>query len=142
LHPSFCVAEKLIADQNVNMDNYAVLCSTDSKRILQSAAAFTGGGSSVWEKLRRTQASPQIIDNRCFVGCWQLATICLYGPGIEFILDPITLMVSNQVKIQATMLVDVAFRFASAFGITEAVTASATSEHDADRRHSKRTAHE
>jgi hypothetical protein len=116
------MAEKLIADSNVNMDFYAVLASTDAKRILNSTAAFAGGGDSVWEKLRNPQSNPEIIDNRCFVGCWRLATICLYGPGIEFLLDPLTLMVSNQVKVRATMLVDVAFRFAGAFGITQAVT--------------------
>jgi hypothetical protein len=85
-------------------------------------AAFAGGGDSVWEKLRNPQSSPEVNTNQCFVGCWQLAMICLYGPGIEFILDPLTLMVSNQIKIQATMLADVAFRFAGAFGITAAVT--------------------
>ena len=122
LHPTFCAAEKLIADQNVNMDNYAVLASTDAKRILNSTAAFAGGGDSVWEKLRNPQSSPEVVDNRCFVGCWQLATICLYGPGIEFLLDPLTLMASNQIKIQATLLADVAFRFAGAFGITAAIT--------------------
>ena len=105
------------------MQFYGVLASTDAKRILNGTAAFTGGGHSVWEKLRKPQSSPEISDNRCFVGCWQPATICLYGPpGIEFLLDPLTLMASNQVKIQATLLADVVFRFAGAFGITAAIT--------------------
>jgi hypothetical protein len=104
------------------MQFYGVLASTDAKRILNSTAAFAGGGDSVWDKLPNPQSSPEIIDNRCFVGCWQLATVCLYGPGIEFFSDPLTLMASNQVKIQAPMLADVAFRFAGAFGITAALS--------------------
>ena len=64
-------------------------------------------------KLRNLRSSPEITDSRCFAGAWQLATIWLYGPGIQFLLDPLTLMASNQVKIQATMLTDVAFRFAA-----------------------------
>jgi hypothetical protein len=52
LYPSFCAVEKLVEDANVSMDNYAVLCSTDSKRILNSNPAFRGGSDSVWEKLR------------------------------------------------------------------------------------------
>jgi hypothetical protein len=122
LHPSFCAGEKLIEDQNVEMDSYGVLCSTDAKRILNSTPAFTGGGDSVWEKLRNPQSSPEIIDNRCFCGAWQLATICLYGTGIEFLIDPITLGASNQIKLMATLLCEVAFRFAGAFGITAAIT--------------------
>jgi len=60
LHSSFCMAEKLIADCNVAMDFYAVLCSIDAKRILNSTAAFVGGGDSVWEKLRNPQSCPEI----------------------------------------------------------------------------------
>src|SRR6516164_2606496 len=101
LHPSFCVGEKLIEDANVEMTSYGVLCSTDAKRILNSTQAFTGGGDSVWEKLRNPQSSPEITDNRCFVGCWNLATICPYGTGIEYLLDPITLGASNQIKVMA-----------------------------------------
>ena len=103
-----------------------MLASTDVKRILNSTAAFTGGSDSAWEKLPNRQSSPEITDDRCFCGCWQLATVCLYGSGIEFVLDPLTLMVSNQVKISAVILADCVFRMPAAFGITDVVTASPT----------------
>jgi len=65
------------------MQFYGVLACTDSKRIPNSTAAFTGGSDSVWEKLRNPQSSPEITDNQCFVGCRNLATVCFCGTGID-----------------------------------------------------------
>ena len=125
LHPSFCAVEKLIEDANVSMDNYGVLCSTDSKRILNSTPAFTGGSDSAWEKLRNPQSSPEITDNRCFAGAWNNLTFCLWGRGVEILVDHLALALTGQVKIYATLLADVGVRYPGAFAVTAAVTASA-----------------
>jgi hypothetical protein len=122
LHPSFCAVEKLVEDANVSMDNYGVLCSTDSKRILNSNPAFTGGSDSVLEKLRNPQSSPEITDNRCFAGCWNNLTYCSWGRSIELLIDQVTLALTGQVKIYASLLADIAIRYLSAFAVTAAIT--------------------
>jgi hypothetical protein len=49
---------------------------------------------------------------------------------------------TGQIKIYENLLCDVGVRYPGAFAVTAAVTATATSEQEPDRRHSRRTAHE
>jgi hypothetical protein len=107
LHPSFCAIEKLIEDANVDMSNYGVLCSTDSKRILNSNPAFTGGSDSVWEKLRNPISSPEVTDAKAFAGCWNNMTFAIWGRGVELLVDQYTLALTGQVKIYASLFADV-----------------------------------
>jgi hypothetical protein len=122
LHPDFCALEKLIEDANVDMDSYGVLTSTDSKRILRSNPAFTGGSDSVWEKLRNPQSSPEITDGRCFAGCWSNLTFAIWGRGVELLIDQVTMALTGQVKIYASLLADVRVRYPGAFAVTAAVS--------------------
>ena len=119
--PLHQLVEKLIEDANVDMTNYGVLTSTDSKRILKSNPAFAGGSDSVWEKLRNPISSPEITDDRCFAGCWNNLTFCLWGRGVERLIDQVTAALSGQVKIYASLLCDVGVRYPSAFAVTATV---------------------
>ena len=85
--PSFCAVEKLVEDANVGMDNYAVLTSTDAKRMLNSTPAFTSGWDSIWEKLTNPISSPQVTGARAFAGCWNNMTFCIWNRGIEILID-------------------------------------------------------
>jgi hypothetical protein len=64
----------------------------------------------------------------------------IWGRGVELLIDAVTLTLNNQTKIYATLLADVGVRYPGAFAVTAPVNATATSEHDADRRHDKRSA--
>jgi hypothetical protein len=121
LHPSFCAVEKLIEGANVDTTNYGVLCSTDSKRILNSKPAFAGGSDSVWEKLRNPISSPEITDDRCFTGCWNNMTFCLWGRGVEILVDQFTMALTGQVKIYSSFLADIGVRYPGAFAVTAPV---------------------
>ena len=99
LHPSFCAVEKLIEDANVDMTNYGVLTSIDSKRILKSNPAFAGGSDSVWEKLGNPISSPEITDDRCFAGARNNLTFALWGRGVELLIDQVTMALTGHVKI-------------------------------------------
>jgi hypothetical protein len=69
-------------------------------------------------------------------------TFCLWGRGVELLIDSVTMALTGQIKIYANLLADVGVRYPGAFAVTAAVIATATSEQESDRRHSKRTAHE
>jgi len=47
-------------------------------------------------------------------------TFCLWGCGVELLIDSVTLALSNQVRIFASLLADVAVRYPAAFGVTAA----------------------
>ena len=118
LHPSFCAVEKLIEDANVDMTNYGVLTSIDSKRILKSNPAFAGGSDSVWEKLGNPISSPEITDDRCFAGAWNNLTFAIWGRGVELLIDQVTMALIGRVKIYANLLADVGVRYPGAFAVT------------------------
>jgi hypothetical protein len=118
LDPSFCAVEKLVEDANVNMDSYGVLTSTHSKRILNSNPAFAGGSDSVWEKLRDPIGSPEVTDDRCFAGAWNNLTFALWGRGVELLIDQVTVALTGQVRIFASLLCDIGIRYPSAFAVT------------------------
>jgi hypothetical protein len=49
-------------------------------------------------------------------------TFCLWGRGVELLIDSVTLAVNNQIKIHANLLCDVGVRYPGAFAVTAAVT--------------------
>jgi putative transposase len=58
--------------------------------------------------LRTTgQSSPEVTDGRCFAGCWNNMTFCLWGRGVELLIDSVTLALTGQIKIYANLLADV-----------------------------------
>jgi HK97 family phage major capsid protein len=113
---AFATAEEQIESVNIDMTSFAELVSPATKQKLRTTAAFSGGGASVWEKLTRPQSSPEIRDNTVFVGCFSMMTFCLWGRGVEILINPYTLADQNKVKIDATLLCNVGIRYPSAFG--------------------------
>ena len=49
-------------------------------------------------------------------------TFCLWGRGVELLIDPLTLALNNQVRIIANLLCDVGVRYPGAFAVTALVT--------------------
>jgi hypothetical protein len=107
LHGSFCALEEQIENANVSMDSYGVLVSPTTKKTLRTSPSFSGGSITTWAELRNLQSSPEIIDGRCFVGCWNNMPFCLWGGGVEVLVDPFTLSQNNQVRLMLSLLCDV-----------------------------------
>jgi hypothetical protein len=122
LHTSFVAIESQIEAANVDMTNYGVLVSPATKKTLRSTPSFTGGSITTWAELTNPQSSPQVTDGRSFVGCWNNLTFCLWGRGVEVLVDPFTLSANNQVRLMSSLFCDVGIRYAGAFGVTAAVT--------------------
>jgi Phage capsid family len=99
LHPSFCAVEELVETANVSMDSYGVIVSPGTKQILRSAPSFTGGSITTWAEIRGAQSSPEVTDGRAFAGCWNNMTFCLWGRGVELLIDQVTMALTGQVKI-------------------------------------------
>jgi hypothetical protein len=53
--------------------------------------------------------SPEITDGRCFAGCRNNMTFCLWGHGVELLIDAFTMALIGQVKIHANLLRDITF---------------------------------
>jgi hypothetical protein len=49
-------------------------------------------------------------------------TFCLWGRGVELLIDSVTLALNNQIRIFASLLADVAVRYPAALAVTAAVT--------------------
>jgi len=49
-------------------------------------------------------------------------TFCLWGRGVELLIDPVTLALNGQIKIYANLLCDVGVRYPGAFAVTAPVT--------------------
>ena len=69
-----------------------------------------------------TTGGPEIVDTRAFAGCWNNMTFCLWGRGVELLIDPVTLALNGQIKIYANLLCDVGVRYPGAFAVTAPVT--------------------
>jgi hypothetical protein len=122
LHPSFCAVEELVETANVSMDSYGVIVSPGCKQILRSTPSFPGGSITTWAEIRGGQSSPEVADGRAFAGCWSNMTFCLWGRGVELLIDQVTAALTGQVKIYASLLADVGVRYPASFAVTAAVT--------------------
>ena len=92
------------------------------RKILRTTPSFPGGSLTTWSEIRGGQSSPEITDARCFAGCWNNMTFCLWGRGVELLIDSVTLAVNNQIKIHTNLLCDVGIRYPGAFATTAAVS--------------------
>jgi hypothetical protein len=122
LHPSFCKLEAQIEAADVSMDSYGVIVSPSTKQILRSTPSFPGGSITSWSELRNPQSSPEVADAKAFSGCWNNMTFCLWGGGVELLIDSTTLALNNQVRIFANLLCDVGVRYPATFAVTAPVT--------------------
>jgi hypothetical protein len=107
LHGSFCAFEAQIEAANVSLDSYGVIVSPGTRKILRSTPSFTNGSITTWAEIRNPQSSPEVADAKAFAGCWNNMTFCLWGRGVELLIDSTTLALNNQVKIYANLLCDV-----------------------------------
>jgi hypothetical protein len=117
-HGSFCAIEAA----DVSMDSYGVIVSPGVRKILRTTPSFPGGSITTWAEIRGAQSSPEVTDTRAFAGCWSNMTFVIWGRGVELLIDSVTLAPNNQVRIFASLLADVAVRYASAFAVTAPVT--------------------
>ena len=122
LHGSFCALEAQIEAADVSMDSYGVLVSPTTKQTLRTTPSFAGGSITTWAELTNPQSSPEITDGRCFAGAWNNLTFCVWGGGIEMLVDPFTLSQSHQVRLMSSLFCDIAVRFSNAFGVTVALS--------------------
>jgi hypothetical protein len=120
-HSSFCTLEAQIEAANVSMDSYGVIVSPGTRQILRTTPSFTGGSLTTWSEIRGGTSSPQVTDGRAFAGCWNNLTFCLWGRGVELLIDAVTLALNNQIRIFATLLADVGVRYPGAFAVTAPV---------------------
>jgi hypothetical protein len=66
--------------------------------------------------LRRARDfTADFTDGRCFAGCWNNLTFCLWGRGVELLIDSVTMAFTGQIKIYANLLCDVGVRYPGAF---------------------------
>jgi hypothetical protein len=63
-----------------------------------------------------------VTDGKAFAGCWNNLTFCLWGRGVELLIDAVTLALNNQIKTYANLLCDVGVRYPNAFAVTAVVT--------------------
>jgi len=122
LHPGFCAVVELVESSNISMDSYGVIVSPGSQQILRSTPSFPGRSITTWAELRNPQSSPEITDGRAFTVCWNNITSCLWGRGVELLIDQYTMALTGQVKIYASLLADVGVRYPGAFAITAGAT--------------------
>jgi hypothetical protein len=95
LHPSFCAVEAQIEAADVDMSSYGVIVSLQTRKILRSTPSSPSGSITTWAEIRGEQSSPEITDGRCFAGCWDNMTFCLWGRGVELLIDAATLLRST-----------------------------------------------
>jgi hypothetical protein len=118
LHPSFCAVEAQAEAANVDMTNYGVIVSPATKQLLRSTPSFPSGSLTTWSELRNPQSSPEVTGGRAFAGCWNNLTFCLWGRSVELLVDAVTMALTGQIKIYATLLADVGVRYPGAFAVT------------------------
>jgi hypothetical protein len=102
LHGSFCAVEEQIEAANASMDSYSVIVSPGVRKILRSTPSFTNGSITTWAEIRGAQSSPEVTDAKAFAGCWNNMTFCLWGRGVELLIDAVTMALTGQVKIMLT----------------------------------------
>jgi hypothetical protein len=87
------------------------LVSPAAKRILNSNPAFPGGTDSVWEKLPNaisSQRSPTTVVLRVL---WNNLTLAVWGRGVEILIYQVTMALTDQVKIYASLLANIGVRY-------------------------------
>jgi hypothetical protein len=63
-----------------------------------------------------------VTGGRAFCECWNNLTFCLWGRGVELLVDAVTMALTGQIKIYANLLADVGVRYPGAFAVTAPVT--------------------
>jgi hypothetical protein len=106
-HSSFCALEAQIETADVSMDSYGVIVSLQTRQTLRTTPSFPGRSLATWSENLGGQSSVEITDGRCFAGCWNNLTFCLWGRGVELLIDAVTMALTGQVKIYANLLADV-----------------------------------
>jgi hypothetical protein len=90
MHPSFCAVEALVEAADVSMDFDGVIVAPATRELLRSTPSFPDGSIGTWAEIRGGQSSPQVTGGKAFCGCWNNMTFCLWGRGIELLVDPLS----------------------------------------------------
>jgi hypothetical protein len=101
---------------------YGVIVSPGTKQFYVLNAVVPRRIFTTRAEIRGAQSSPQVIDAKAFAGCWNNMTFCLWGRGVELLVDATRPALNNQVRIFANLLCDVGVRYPGAFAVTAAVT--------------------
>jgi len=111
-------AERLVGDANVSTDFLAAITSRAGKEYLQITPVVSGYPVFIWDRLTNPKSSPEVTDNRAYIGAWQMLTIAIWG-GLEIQVDPFTYALTGQFRLIGNLWVDIAVRLPSAFAIIE-----------------------
>jgi hypothetical protein len=113
--------EAQIEAANVSMGSYVVIVSPQTRRTLRTTPSFPGGSIMTWAEIRGGQSSPEVTGGKAFCGCWNNMSFCLWGRSVELFVDAVTMALTGQIKIYATLLADVGVRYPGAFAATAPV---------------------
>jgi hypothetical protein len=113
-YDNFVHAERLVADQRVALDTYAVITNPASKETLATTPILAGYPRFIWEGLTNPKASTQVTDGKAYCGAWGMLTIAIWG-ALEINVDPFVYASTNQIRLFGNLWVDVAVRLPAAF---------------------------
>jgi Phage capsid family len=68
----------------------------------------------IWDRLTNPKSSPEVSDNKAYIGAWQMLTIAIWA-GLEIVVDPFSYALNNQLRLIANLWVDIAVRLPAAF---------------------------
>lgn len=109
-------AERLSGDQRVSLNTYSVITSPACKEYLQTTPVVAGYPVMIWDRVINPKSSTEVTDNKAYCGAWQMLTIAIWG-GLEIQIDPFAYALNNQLRLIASLWVDVAVRLPQAFSI-------------------------
>jgi hypothetical protein len=119
--PHFATMRRMCIDDDAEPESYGLIFSPAGEEVLTQNTAFPSGDRSILASLLWPyEVSNQVSDDRCFSGCWAYLCICIWGAGVDMIVDNITQMHRGIITITSSLYCDVAVRFPSAFAFSEA----------------------
>jgi hypothetical protein len=80
------------------------------------------GSITTWTEICGELRPPETADGRAFAGWWNNLTFCLWGRGVELLIDSVTIALTGQIKIYANLLADIGVRYLAAFAVIAPVT--------------------
>jgi hypothetical protein len=92
----FMHAERLIGDANVPLAFLGTITSPSGKEFLQTTPVVSGYPVFIWDRLTNPRSSAEVVDNKAYVGAWQMLTIAIWG-GLEIEIDPLKLHAKQSV---------------------------------------------
>ena len=114
MYDNFAHAERLVGDQRVALDSYAVITNSATRETLATTPILAGYPVFIWDRLTNPKANMEVTDGKVYCGAWNMLTIALWG-ALEIHVDPFIYASTNQIRLFANLWVDVAVRLPAAF---------------------------